>query len=380
MLKKYLKHFSYGDRRRLTNHLFDKGHKKPKSWKLIHSEACCDNELDTNIPKLLKKLAKEHGFSLDDKDYFAIDIVSNPNEVSRLDKGEFKVRYKYGLRWDKRGEPKIKDNTREFCEKLIKANKIFRREDIDMMSFRGSNPISKINYSIFRLKGHWNCRHAWIREVYVQIKDKNNIENNPIFGKKTTLMKNKKIKMAIAAFDKQMAGDKLTKNDIVLVNEMLLGKQEFVDAKVDDKILRIDGDEIAVGATVSWIDEAGEVSDVDNGDYTLADEGKVVTVMDGAISEVTDIEAEAEEGEAEETELTVDEKFTQLEEKLTSTVAVAIEKLTNSLDGKFTNIEKTIADIPALEAEEIKQSFNSNIASDKKRVSVSTPFVRPENN
>jgi len=184
--------------------------------------------------------------------------------------------------------------------------------------------------------------------------------------------------MAIASFSEKMAGQPLTKDDIILVNEMLLGKQMFVDAKVDDKILRIDADDIEVGAAVSWIDEAGELMEVEDGEYTLTDEGKVIAVASGVIETVTDIEEEAAEEEAvEETELAQNDKFAALETKLNATLTAAISKLTKELSGKFTAIEKTVKDIPAFEKEEIKSNF-SNELNGSKRVSLNTPFARKE--
>lgn len=88
--------------------------------------------------------------------YFA--ITSAPEEQSSLDKGVYAVRYKYvGPRDEK---------NRTFCAEVLDADLIYRKEDIDMMSFRGENPMSKQNYSIFRYKGSYNCRHMWTRQVY----------------------------------------------------------------------------------------------------------------------------------------------------------------------------------------------------------------------
>jgi hypothetical protein len=85
-------------------------------------------------------------------------IESAPDEVSKLDEGPYEVRYKYvGPRDDK---------NRQFCTEVLDADLIYRKEDIDMMSFRGENPMSKKNYSIFNYKGSYNCRHAWVRQIY----------------------------------------------------------------------------------------------------------------------------------------------------------------------------------------------------------------------
>jgi hypothetical protein len=56
-----------------------------------------------------------------------------------------------------------------FCKKMLGANKLYRKEDIDMMSFNGVN--NKFghngqNYSLFKYKGGVNCHHRWERRIY----------------------------------------------------------------------------------------------------------------------------------------------------------------------------------------------------------------------
>lgn len=46
---------------------------------------------------------------------------------------------------------------------------VFRKEDINMMSFRGVNKVlghNKQNYSLFKFKGGKNCKHYWEMRVY----------------------------------------------------------------------------------------------------------------------------------------------------------------------------------------------------------------------
>jgi len=331
-LKKFNLLYSHSDKVALMAHLKDKGQKKPKSWKLIDSEACGENELNFDVKPLLVSLSKKHGFS---KNYNFITTVSNPDAESRLDFGQFRVRYRYGIANDHRGESLIKENTRDFCATLVRQNNLYRREDINIMSFRGANPIAKQNYSIFKLKGHWNCRHAWIREVYVVERDPAETENNPIV-EKTTLM-SKKIEDALKAFKEATKGEELTQAQIVELNKQLLSEQKFVDVKVDDKILRIDG-EIAEGTEVSWIDDAGEVSEVPDGEITLTDEKKVLEVTGGKISKVTDVEEETEEGEGATEQLSKEEVEKVVEEKLSAIVDEKLEKFSADLDEKLSSI------------------------------------------
>ena len=64
------------------------------------------------------------------------------------------------------------DNSRDFCKKMesLTSNKVvFRKEDINMMSFRGVNNVlghNKQNYSLLKFKGGKNCHHYWSLQVY----------------------------------------------------------------------------------------------------------------------------------------------------------------------------------------------------------------------
>ena len=51
---------------------------------------------------------------------------------------------------------------------MINADLIYRREDINQMSFRGENPLAKQNYSIFEYRGAWNCRHIFKRLIFIK--------------------------------------------------------------------------------------------------------------------------------------------------------------------------------------------------------------------
>jgi len=54
-------------------------------------------------------------------------------------------------------------------ETLTGQNLVFRKEDINMMSFRGVNKElghKGQNYSLFKYKGGVNCHHYWELKVY----------------------------------------------------------------------------------------------------------------------------------------------------------------------------------------------------------------------
>ena len=85
-------------------------------------------------------------------------VLSNPNIKSEEDSEERRFRYKYVGPVDERNRP--------FCAEMMKARRVFRREDIDKMSDLNVNPIGPTNYSIFEWRGSYNCRHKWIQLTY----------------------------------------------------------------------------------------------------------------------------------------------------------------------------------------------------------------------
>jgi hypothetical protein len=106
--------------------------------------------------------------------------VARPNASSYQDGELFKSRYRYS------GNP---NPEREFCKKMINANKLYRKEDIQMMSERNVNPGFGMHpnpdqpYDVFLWKGggllsdafpFGTCRHFWVRETYRKRADVNN--------------------------------------------------------------------------------------------------------------------------------------------------------------------------------------------------------------
>lgn len=87
-------------------------------------------------------------------------ILADPNAPSAQDTPTVKFRYKYvgGL----------SANSRDFCKEMIRANRVFRIEDIMEMSNRSVNPIGPSGYSIFEYRGSYNCKHRWVQLVYKQ--------------------------------------------------------------------------------------------------------------------------------------------------------------------------------------------------------------------
>jgi hypothetical protein len=88
---------------------------------------------------------------------------SFPNVKSEQDTSLFKIRYQYA------GEG---EGQREFCNKMIKANKVYRKEDIELASTKvvnpGFGPKGADTYNLWLYKGSVNCKHFWMRKIYLR--------------------------------------------------------------------------------------------------------------------------------------------------------------------------------------------------------------------
>jgi hypothetical protein len=80
---------------------------------------------------------------------------------SKQETSLFKIRYKYA------GEG---DGEREFCNKVLKANKVYREEDLNFNSDYNEElaPEGKSTYNVFLFKGGVNCKHWWQRVIYLK--------------------------------------------------------------------------------------------------------------------------------------------------------------------------------------------------------------------
>ena len=128
----------------MLDQLHDLGEKiDDNEWELVHSEVVDDPDKDFNID----------------------EFSANPDADSSQDQKPYKVRYAY---MPVRKSP----DSRNFCkhmEGFTSDNIVFRKEDINMMSFRVVNKElghKGRNYSLFKYKGGVNCHHYWELRVY----------------------------------------------------------------------------------------------------------------------------------------------------------------------------------------------------------------------
>jgi hypothetical protein len=125
----------------------------------------------------------ESAVVIDDKESF-VATVSEIKRASAIDKpsvddfGDKQVLYRY-MRYD--GTQSYGDNSRKFCQNVIKSNMWFRKEDINKLTIQGANEGFGLNgsrlYDIFTYKGGKNCQHYWqaiqfSRDIKATEKDK----------------------------------------------------------------------------------------------------------------------------------------------------------------------------------------------------------------
>jgi len=95
--------------------------------------------------------------------------VARPNSKSEQDGEFFKSRYRYS--------GNLNSNSRDFCNKMLTADKLYRKDDIIAMGNQkvneGWGPEGADTYSIWLYKGGGLCHHFWTRETYRKKADVN---------------------------------------------------------------------------------------------------------------------------------------------------------------------------------------------------------------
>ena len=135
-------------------------------WELI-DEMEVDYDLEEQLDAEINALNNPKKSLLSKIYNFVSTGTARPNAKSEQDKKiddvQYKVRYSYTPN-------KVGENSREFCKKMVSANKIYRKEDIVQMSQRvvnaGWGPKGANTYDIFKYKGGGDCHHKWLRKTY----------------------------------------------------------------------------------------------------------------------------------------------------------------------------------------------------------------------
>jgi hypothetical protein len=137
----------------------------------VQEETCSHYVLsDEQIPQVIQMfhsygepqgLLEKEGFKIVSvrpvgKKEFA--IIADPNAPSSQDTPTVKFRYKYVGPQDSKN--------RTFCAEMMRANRVFRIEDINSMSLANENPVGPDGYDMFEWRGSFNCRHRWVQLMY----------------------------------------------------------------------------------------------------------------------------------------------------------------------------------------------------------------------
>ena len=156
-----------------------------ENWTLIDERKVDYNDeeaLDYQINELNKKKEKSTLAKIWE---FVSTGTARPNAKSEQDEvvgaAAFKVRYQYA-------PLTTQSNSREFCDKMVAAKKIYRKEDIEQMGDRAVNPgwgaRGADTYSIWLhkggktnlYKGGGACHHFWMRKTYMYTIDSKRID------------------------------------------------------------------------------------------------------------------------------------------------------------------------------------------------------------
>jgi hypothetical protein len=169
----------------ISNALIDLGEEPNENWLLIDEfEVDYDNDhLENEI------LSKGIKLSLYNK---IVNLVSTgtargnakSEQDAQIDGVKFITRYVYA------GD--TTEKSRKFCKNMTAANKIYRKEDIQMMSKQvvneGWGPRGADTYDIWLYKGGGACHHRWNKRVYASFEGVGIDVNSPnakiIAGKK----------------------------------------------------------------------------------------------------------------------------------------------------------------------------------------------------
>ncbi|QDP57702.1 MAG: putative portal protein [Prokaryotic dsDNA virus sp.] len=144
------------DEKAWLEYLKDRGEKLDEEWELLEETEVLDAEAEAQVHNEPTKLFKRY---------------ANPDDKSKVDKGLYKIRYRYSKN--------ISKNSRLFCKNMVanaKNGVTYRFEDIKEMGDDGINKEfaerGKSKYSIWLYKGGCFCHHKWIRQVWFRKRDK----------------------------------------------------------------------------------------------------------------------------------------------------------------------------------------------------------------
>lgn len=275
-------------------------------------------------------------------------ISSKPNEVSKYDNENYRIRYRYI------GGAPI-ETTRNFCREMITTykRKIFRYEDINQMSFRKENSEFGI-YSIWKYKGSYGCRHRWVKVPIRLVKAKGDKKpkNPPNWYDAKRLNKNLK-----------------TKNNKQINNNL---NMEF---KIKFEAMAVLADGATVYTPTEWVSgalvyagENEEAALASAGEYTL-ESGEVLVVSEGGV--VEELRPVAEESTEEDLATEESQNYATEIANLTSRVEELEAKLNdvNGEESKTEDFSKRVEEAVKVALSKTDGSLFATVVTDTEKTS-----------
>jgi len=130
----------------IATQLIELGEDLSDDWEVIDERRCDEITITENTLNTVFQFAQ---------------APKTTSKNSEQDTSLFKIRYKYT------GES---TGQREFCNKVLAANKIYRAEDLNFNSVYNEDfaPEGSTSYNVFLHKGGTNCRHWWSRVIMLR--------------------------------------------------------------------------------------------------------------------------------------------------------------------------------------------------------------------
>jgi len=154
--------------------LIEKGETLSKEWILI-DENDVDYDLEDEFDGEINFLNQEKKKSLFQK--FASAVGARPNAKSEQDENIDGIRFITRYKYDGNQNPE-----REFCRKMVNANRVYRKEDLVNVNSNSVNPgfgHQGQPYNVFEFKGGPRCHHKFTRQTYVSFDNVKIDVNNP---------------------------------------------------------------------------------------------------------------------------------------------------------------------------------------------------------
>ena len=128
-------------------------------------ESAVDYEFDDEMDELIENANEQINLSTGSAKPYRESEQDGKTEAGRLLGYTFLVRYKYA-------PARTQTTSRKFCKEMVKAKKVYRKEDIismdDVAVNAGFGENGSRTYSIWLYKGGARCKHYWSRRTYLR--------------------------------------------------------------------------------------------------------------------------------------------------------------------------------------------------------------------